>query len=88
MDVVTLSNRHCGLTQFPEKGLYSFSQMEEKIMTIGTLTILAVTGSLVLLKLGIMAMVVVLWARALSSDGPLFLRRSVLALQDITEKHR
>ena len=39
-------------------------------MTIATLTILAVTGSLVLLKLGIMAMVVVLWARVLSSDGP------------------
>jgi len=56
-------------------------------MTIGTLTILAVTGSLVLLKLGIMAMVVVLWARALSSDGPLFLRSPVLALQDLTKKH-
>lgn len=56
-------------------------------MTLGTLAILAVTGSLVLLKLGIMAMVVVLWARALSSDGPLFQRRSVLALLDITRKH-
>ena len=56
-------------------------------MTIGTLTILAVTGSLVILKLGIMALVVVLWARALSSDGPLFQRRSILALQDITRKH-
>ena len=56
-------------------------------MTIGTLTILAVTGSLVLLKLGIMAMVVVLWARALSSDGPLFKARPVLALQDLAKKH-
>jgi len=61
--------------------------MEEKVMTIGTLTILAVTGSLVLLKLGIMAMVVVLWARALTSDGPLFQRRSVFALQDHTKSH-
>ena len=56
-------------------------------MTIGTLTILAITGSLVLLKLGIMAMVVVLWARVLSSDGPLFQRRTLLALQDLNKKH-
>jgi len=56
-------------------------------MTIGTLTILAVTGSLVLLKLGIMAIVVVLWARALSSDRPLFQRRPLLALQYLTKKH-
>jgi hypothetical protein len=37
-------------------------------MTIGTFAILTLTGSVVLLKLGIMALVVVLWARALSSD--------------------
>ena len=48
-------------------------------MTIGTLTILAVTGSLVLLKLGIMALVVVLWARAFSSDRQPFQRHPVMA---------
>ncbi len=44
-------------------------------MTIGTLTILAVTSSLVLLKLGIMALVVVLFARTLTSDRQLLQRR-------------
>ncbi len=41
-------------------------------MTIGTLTILALTSSLVLLKLGIMALVVVLFVRTLSSDRQQF----------------
>ena len=56
-------------------------------MTIATLAILAVTGSLVSLKLGIMAMVVILWTRVLSSDGPLFQRCTLLALQDLNKKH-
>lgn len=56
-------------------------------MTMSTLAILAVTGSLVLLKLGIMAMVVILLARTLSSNTPLFQRRSVLALSDHTKTH-
>lgn len=41
-------------------------------MTTGTLTILAVISSLVLLKLAIMALVVVLLSRTLSSEKPLF----------------
>ena len=49
-------------------------------MTLGTLTILAVTGSLVVLKLGVMALVVVLWARAVSSERQLFQQRSAISL--------
>ena len=57
-------------------------------MTIGTLTILAVTGSLVLLKLGIMALVVVLWARAFSSDRQPFQKQPVMVnLPDLTKTH-
>jgi hypothetical protein len=58
----------------------TFSYKEEKIMTLGTLTILAVTGSLVVLKLGVMALVVILWARAVSSDRQLFQQRSAISL--------
>ena len=49
-------------------------------MTIGALTILAVTGSLVVLKLGFMALVVVLWARTVSSERQLFQQRSAISL--------
>ena len=49
-------------------------------MTIGALTILSVTGSLVVLKLGVMALVVVLWARAVSSDQQLFQQHSAMTL--------
>jgi hypothetical protein len=58
----------------------TFSDNEEKVMTIGVLTILAVTGSLVVLKLGVMALVVVLWARAVSSERQLFQQRSAISL--------
>jgi hypothetical protein len=37
----------------------TFSDNEEKVMTIGVLTILAVTGSLVVLKPGVMVLVVI-----------------------------
>ncbi len=58
-------------------------------MTIATLTILTVTGSLVLLKLGIMAFVVVLWARVISSAGAKFMQRPVMAnLPDMTKTQR
>ncbi len=57
-------------------------------MTIGIFTILATTGLLVLLKLGIMAFVVVLWARTLSSDRPFFQQRSAIALPVVNENHR
>lgn len=48
-------------------------------MTTATLTILALTGSLVLLKLSIMALVVVLWARSLSADRQPFQKHPVMA---------
>jgi len=57
-------------------------------MTIGIFTLLATTGSLILLKLGIMALVVVLWARTLSSDRRFFQQRSATALPVINETHR
>lgn len=58
-------------------------------MTIATLTILTVTGSLVLLKLGIMALVVVLWARAMSSAETKPMRHAVMArLPDMTKTPR
>jgi hypothetical protein len=49
-------------------------------MTIGALTILAVTGSVVVLKLGVMALVVVSWARTVSSERQLFQQRSAISL--------
>ena len=58
-------------------------------MTIGTLTIMALTGSLVLFKLGIMALVVVLLARSISSDRQPFQRHLVRAnLPDLMKAHR
>ncbi len=58
------------------------------MMTTATLTILALTGSLVLLKLGIMALVVVLWARSFSSGRQPFQRRPVMVnLPDLTKAH-
>ena len=58
-------------------------------MTIATLTILMVTGSLVLLKLAIMALVVVLWARTMSSAGAKIMQRPVMAnLPDMSKTHR
>lgn len=50
-------------------------------MTIGTLTLLAVTGSLVFLKLAIMALVVVLMTKTLFSGRQLFHRHKVMARQ-------
>ncbi len=58
-------------------------------MTTATLTILALTGSLVLFKLGIMALVVVLLARSISSDRQRFQRHPVTAnLPDMKKAHR
>lgn len=57
-------------------------------MTIGIFTILATTGLLVLLKLGIMALVVVLLTRTLSSDKKNFEQRSAIAVPVINETHR
>jgi hypothetical protein len=57
-------------------------------MTTATLTIMALTGSLVLLKLGIMALVVVLLARSFSSDEQPFQKRTVMAnLPDMIKGH-
>ncbi len=58
-------------------------------MTISTLTILTFTGSMLLLKLGIMVIAVVLLARAMSSERPLFQPRKVMAkLPDANKTHR
>ena len=58
-------------------------------MTISTLTILTLTGSMLLLKLGIMALAVVLLVRAMSSERPLFQPRMAMAkLPDANKIHR
>jgi hypothetical protein len=58
-------------------------------MTIATFTILMVTGSLVLLKLAIMALVVVLWARTMFRSGTKFMQSPVMVnLPDMSKTHR
>ena len=58
-------------------------------MTISTLTILTFTGSMLLLKLGIMVMAVVLLARAMSAERPLFQPRMAMAkLPDANKTRR
>lgn len=48
-------------------------------MTIGTFTLLAATGSLVFLKLAIMALVVVLLAKTMFADRQMTISPAVMA---------
>ena len=56
-------------------------------MTIGTFTLLAATGSLVFLKLAIMALVVVLLAKTLFADRQMAISPAIMArLARLTSK--